>query len=110
MGYAKTCFLTTGLIMSAASVMRYIVTFHYHEHGLSDILELNSAMTNGGFSTTLTDEEGKSHELGTNSFGFISALTEDEIRQQAESLGEMVLAEKPQVEVTTLEAFLKQQS
>lgn len=95
--------------MSAASVTRYIVTFRYHEQGLSDILELNSAMANGGFSTTLTDEEGKSHELGTNSYGFVSALTEDEIKQQAESLGEMVLAEKPEVEISTLENFLKQQ-
>ncbi|WP_312240458.1 type V toxin-antitoxin system endoribonuclease antitoxin GhoS [Pantoea sp.] len=95
--------------MSAASVKRYIVTFRYHEQGLSDILELNSAMANGGFSTTLTDEEGKSHELGTNSYGFVSALTEDEIKQQAESLGEMVLAEKPEVEISTLEDFLKQQ-
>lgn len=96
--------------MSAAGVTRYIVTFRYHEKGLSDILELNSAMVNGGFSTTLNDEEGKPHELGTNSFGLVSALTQEEIKQQAESLGEMVLAEKPHVDITTLEDFLKQQS
>ncbi|WP_130834906.1 type V toxin-antitoxin system endoribonuclease antitoxin GhoS [[Erwinia] mediterraneensis] len=93
--------------MSAAEVKRYIVTFHFHDQGLSDILELDSAMVNGGFSTTLTDEVGQSHELGTHSYGLLSALPAEEITQQATRLGEMVLGQKPEVEVTTLEAFLK---
>ncbi|QKJ87001.1 type V toxin-antitoxin system endoribonuclease antitoxin GhoS [Paramixta manurensis] len=95
--------------MNATSVNRYIVTLRYDEQGLSDILELTSAMVNGGFDTTMSDADGKPHELGTNSYGIVSALTQQEIQQQAQGLGEMVLKHKPEVEVQTLEAFLKQQ-
>lgn len=85
---------------------RYIVTFHYQESGLSDIQTLNSAMVAAGFSTTLNDEEGKAHELGTNSFGLVSALSPEDLQQQATAAGESVLDQKPEVSVTTLEAYL----
>lgn len=95
--------------MSAASVTRYVVTFHYPDQSLSDLQELNSAMSSGGFTTTLVDEAGHPHELGSNSFGLVSALTREEIAQQATAVGEMVLNKTPDVEVTTLDDFLKQQ-
>lgn len=85
---------------------RYIVTFYYQESGLSDIQTLNSAMVAAGFSTTLNDEEGKAHELGTNSFGLVSALSPEDLQQQATAAGESVLDQKPEVSVTTLEAYL----
>ncbi|MGE9552192.1 type V toxin-antitoxin system endoribonuclease antitoxin GhoS [Erwinia amylovora] len=91
--------------MSAASVTQYVVTFRYQEDGLSEILELNSALTAGGFQTSLSDKEGHPHELGTNSFGIVSAMDKEKIREQAAGIGEMVLGEKPQVEVQTWDEF-----
>ena len=86
---------------------RYIVTFHYQEAGLGDIQALNSAMIAAGFSTTLNDDQGHPHELGTNSFGLVSALPQEELQRQATAAGESVLHQKPDVAVTTLEAFLR---
>ena len=92
--------------MSASDITQYVVTFRFQEEGLTAILELNSALTNGGFTTSISDKEGHPHELGTNSFGIISALDKDKIREQAEGLGEMALGEKPEVEVQSWEEFL----
>lgn len=64
------------------TLTRYIVTFHYQESGLSDILELTSAMTAAGFTTTMTDDDGHPHELGTNSYGIVSTLEAEELRRQ----------------------------
>ncbi|MDT0174910.1 type V toxin-antitoxin system endoribonuclease antitoxin GhoS [Pantoea sp. RRHST58] len=85
---------------------RYIVTFHYQESGLGDIQALNSAMIATGFSTTLNDDQGHPHELGTNSFGLVSALSQEDLQRQATAVGESVLHQTPDVAVTTLEAFL----
>lgn len=93
--------------MSAADITQYVVTFRYQEEGLTDILELNSALTTGGFTTSLNDKEGHPHELGTNSFGLTSALDKEKVREQAEGIGEMVLGKKPEVEVQTWEEFLR---
>ncbi|HBQ77946.1 MAG TPA: hypothetical protein DD850_01360, partial [Erwinia persicina] len=38
--------------MSNHGIGQYVVTFHYNEKGLSDLLELSSALVSGGFSTT----------------------------------------------------------
>lgn len=93
-----------------SDLKRYIVTILYQEKGLSDVQSLNSAMLNGGYNTTLNDADGHPHELGTNSFGLVSALEEQELAEQAAGLASVALGEKPEVEVTTLEAFLKEQS
>ncbi|MBP2171190.1 hypothetical protein J2125_004382 [Erwinia toletana] len=95
--------------MSSTSLTRYVVTFHYQEKGLSDLNKLTSTMTEAGFSPTLNDDEGKPHELGTNSFGIISALEEDEIKQLAAGFGEIALGERPEVEVLSWEAYQQQQ-
>ncbi|OON41264.1 hypothetical protein BTJ39_04680 [Izhakiella australiensis] len=86
----------------------YVVTLEYHEEGLADLMELNSAMINGGFKTALHDSDGHPHELGTNSFGIISANDEDTLCKQAEGLAEMALDKKPAVKIATFEAFLSQ--
>ncbi|WP_455819580.1 type V toxin-antitoxin system endoribonuclease antitoxin GhoS [Pseudomonas cerasi] len=91
--------------MSHQGIHQYVVTFNYNEKGLSDVLELSSALINSGFTTTLNDEQGHPHELGTNSFGIITALSEEEIRQQATGIGERVLDETPQLEIQDWEAF-----
>ena len=44
--------------MSDHDVKRYIDTFKYPENGLGDLQSVNSAMINGGYSTTLSDDEG----------------------------------------------------
>ena len=96
--------------MSDHDVKRYIVTLKYQESGLGDVQSVNSAMINGGYSTTFSDDEGHPHELGTNSFGIVSALEEHEIAEQAAGYAQIALGHKPEVTVITLEAFLKQQS
>lgn len=96
--------------MSSNSLTRYIVTLHYQESGLSDILELTGAMTAAGFTTTLTDDEGHPHELGTNSFGIVTTLEEEDLRQQVTSAGESVLGQKPDVTVIPFEQYLRDAS
>jgi len=94
--------------MSTSGINQYVVTFHLNQMGLTHLLELSSTMVSAGFSTTLSDDLGHPHELGTNNFGIVSALEIDEIRQQAQSIGEMLLDKRPEVEVQTLSQFNKQ--
>lgn len=89
------------------TLTRYIVTFHYQESGLSDILELTSAMTAAGFTATMTDDDGHPHELGTNSYGIVSTLEAEELRQQVTAAGESALGQEPEVTVTTFEEYLR---
>ncbi|KPA07779.1 type V toxin-antitoxin system endoribonuclease antitoxin GhoS [Pantoea agglomerans] len=89
------------------TLTRYIVTFHYQESGLSDILELTSAMTAAGFTTTMTDDDGHQHELGTNSYGIVSTLEAEDLRQQVTAAGESALGQEPEVTVTTFEEYLR---
>lgn len=93
--------------MSSNELTRYIVTFHYQESGLSDILELTSAMTAAGFTTTLADDSGHPHELGTNSYGIVSTLETEDLRQQVTAAGESALGQKPEVSVTTFDEYLR---
>ncbi|ELY4521843.1 type V toxin-antitoxin system endoribonuclease antitoxin GhoS [Cronobacter turicensis] len=90
-----------------SEVTRYVVTVTFHEKNLSDINELNNHLTRGGFQLTLADDDGKIHELGTNTFGLVSALSEQEVAELAEGLGEAALDQKPQVNVTTFETWLR---
>lgn len=85
--------------MSNDAIRKYMVTFHYVEKGLSDLLELASTLTSGGFTTTLNDAEGQPHELGSNRFGFVSALPEEHVRQLAQGLGDKALGSLPEVDV-----------
>ncbi|KMV70397.1 type V toxin-antitoxin system endoribonuclease antitoxin GhoS [Erwinia aphidicola] len=94
--------------MNSQSVEQFVVTFRYQEKGLSDLLELNSALLSAGFSTTLNDSQGHPHELGTNSFGITSAMAPEEIAQQARSAGELVLGDTPEVDVQRWEEFQQQ--
>lgn len=95
--------------MSNNTLSSYVVTLHYHESGLSDIQELNSAMLASGFTTSLNDTDGNPHELGTNSFGIVSPLDENALKEHVTSIGESILDQKPDVSVTSLDAFLKEE-
>ncbi len=93
--------------MSDHDLKRYIVTLSYPDESLGDLQSLNSVMVNGGYTTTLHDDEGHSHELGTNSFGIISALEHHEIAEHAAGLADVALHRKADVKITTLSEFLQ---
>lgn len=94
--------------MSNEELKQYVVSFHYQENGLSDLLQLSSILATGGFTTTLNDAKGKTHDLGSNSFGLISALPEEQIRQLAQGLGERALGSLPEVDVKNWQPHSKQ--
>lgn len=85
--------------MSNDDIRQYVVTFHYQEKGLSDLLELASTLTGGGFTTSLKDANGHPHELGSNRFGLISALPAEQVYQLAQGLGDKALGSLPEVDV-----------
>ncbi|MDU6925526.1 type V toxin-antitoxin system endoribonuclease antitoxin GhoS [Franconibacter helveticus] len=93
--------------MSNGEITRFIVTLKYQERSLADINELTNELTRGGFLLTMSDDEGKIHELGPNTFGMVSALSKEEVAEMARALGEVALDQKPEVEVTTWEAWQK---
>nr|WP_318381920.1 type V toxin-antitoxin system endoribonuclease antitoxin GhoS [uncultured Enterobacter sp.] len=95
--------------MSSGDITRYVVTVTFHEDSLTEINELNNHFTRAGFLLTLTDDEGKVHELGTNTFGLVSALSEDEVKQQAQGLAESALGKAPDISVSTWDVWLKEQ-
>ncbi|NIY49162.1 type V toxin-antitoxin system endoribonuclease antitoxin GhoS [Cedecea colo] len=96
--------------MSNGDIVRYVITVKYKEESLTDINELNNHLTRGGFLLTMSDDEGKVHELGTNTFGLVSALTEQEVAELAKGLGHVALGTEPEVTVTTWEKWKKSQA
>ncbi|VEB98404.1 Protein of uncharacterised function (DUF2622) [Cedecea lapagei] len=91
-----------------SDIERYVITVHFEERSLADINELNNQLTRGGFSLTLTDEEGKIHELGPGSFGLVSTLDEHEVEALARGLGNVALGKEPDVDVTRWEIWQQQ--
>lgn len=96
--------------MASGEIKRYVVTFYFQEENLTDINELNNNLTRSGFTLTMSDDDGKVHELGINTFGLITAQDEQDVRALAEGLGEAALGQKPEVEITTWEAWLADDS
>lgn len=92
--------------MNRSEITRYVVTFRFHEESLTEINELNDHLTRGGFLLTMSDEDGKVHELGTNTFGLVSAFDEQEVKALAEGLGKLALGKTPEVDITTWESWL----
>lgn len=95
--------------MSSGDITRYVVTVKFHEENLTEINELNNHFTRAGFLLTLSDDEGKVHELGTNTFGLITALSEEEVKEHAASIAEGALDKKPEIIVSGWEQWLKEQ-
>lgn len=91
-----------------SDVERYVITVQFEDRSLADINELNNQLTLGGFSPTLTDDEGKIHELGPGSFGLISTLDEREVEALAKGLGNVALGTEPEVIVSRWEVWQKQ--
>jgi len=93
--------------MSPTGLQHFVVTLHYQEESLGDIQQLTSAMIRSGFTTSLHDEHGKSHELGLNSFGIITAKTAEELQQEIIAASASLPADKLRVDVQTLDDFLQ---
>ncbi|WP_310607369.1 type V toxin-antitoxin system endoribonuclease antitoxin GhoS [Buttiauxella brennerae] len=94
--------------MSSGDIVRYVVTFKFQENSLTDLNELNNHLTRGGFLLTLADDEGKIHELGINTFGLISTLSQTEVEELSRGLGKLALGVEPEVSVTTWENWLQE--
>ncbi|KTS44590.1 type V toxin-antitoxin system endoribonuclease antitoxin GhoS [Pantoea dispersa] len=60
--------------MSDHDLKRYVVTFRYQERGLGDLQALNSAMVNGGYSTTLHDAGGHPPQPGAHNLWLVWGL------------------------------------
>jgi hypothetical protein len=76
--------------MSTEIVTR-VVTVNFQEETLTEINELSNHLTRAGFTLVLNDENGKVHELGTNTFGLISAQSADEVKALSAGLAETAL-------------------
>jgi len=94
--------------MSSGDIERYVVTLKFEEHNLTDLNEMNNALTRGGFLLTLTDDDGKIHELGINSFGLITTLSQTEVEELARGLGKLVMGVEPEVSSTTWDVWLQE--
>ena len=94
--------------MSTEIVTR-VVTVNFQEETLTEINELSNHLTRAGFTLVLNDEIGKVHELGTNTFGLISAQSADEVKALSAGLAETALGRPVDVTVTTFAEWLKAQ-
>ncbi|MCE0799596.1 MULTISPECIES: type V toxin-antitoxin system endoribonuclease antitoxin GhoS [unclassified Buttiauxella] len=94
--------------MSSGDIVRYVVTFKFQENNLTDLNELNNQLTRGGFLLTMSDDEGKIHELGINTFGLISTSSQAEVEELSRGLGQLALGIEPEVSVTTWENWLQE--
>lgn len=94
--------------MSTEIVTR-VVTVNFQEETLTKINELSNHLTRAGFTLVLNDENGKVHELGTNTFGLISAQSADEVKALSAGLAETALGRPVDVTVTTFAEWLKAQ-
>lgn len=93
--------------MASGDITRYVITVTFHEDSLTEINELNNHLTRSGFLLTLTDDEGNVHELGTNTFGFVSAQSADEIKALVAGLAKSALDKDVDITVATWEAWSK---
>ena len=94
--------------MSTEIVTR-VVTVNFQEETLTEINELSNHLTRAGFTLVLNDENGKVHELGTNTFGLISAQSADEVKALSAGLAKTALGRPVDVTVTTFAEWLKAQ-
>ncbi|WP_370965509.1 type V toxin-antitoxin system endoribonuclease antitoxin GhoS [Enterobacter wuhouensis] len=95
--------------MSSGDLTRYVVTVSIHEASLTELNELNNAFTRANFLLTLTDDDGHIHDLGTMTFGLISAISEEEVRALAASLVEGVTDKRSEIDIDTWESWQKKE-
>ncbi|MDY1035425.1 type V toxin-antitoxin system endoribonuclease antitoxin GhoS [Enterobacteriaceae bacterium RIT714] len=95
--------------MSSGDITRYVTTIKIHEDSLTELNEITNHLTRGGFLLTLTDDEGNVHDLGTNTFGLISALSVEEVKALASGLVESATGKKAEINVSTWEEWQKRE-
>ncbi|MEH0885593.1 type V toxin-antitoxin system endoribonuclease antitoxin GhoS [Enterobacter sp. UNJFSC 003] len=95
--------------MSSGDITRYVITVNIHEASLTELNELNNAFTRANFLLTLTDDDGNIHDLGTLTFGLISALSEEEVNALASSLAESVTDKPTEIDVDTWDNWQKKE-
>lgn len=93
-----------------ADVTGYVVTLHVVDQTLAEINELNNHLTRGGFTLTLTDQAGKIHDPGTNSFSYLSPLNREEIEAMAAGLAQTATGKPVTATAVTFEQWLAQRS
>jgi hypothetical protein len=69
-------------------ITAWVVSVTFHEQALTEINEVSNHFTRAGFVLTLNDEEGTPHELGTNTFGLLSAQDAEEVKALSAGLAE----------------------
>jgi len=87
----------------SGDITRYVVTVSFHERTLTEINELNNHLTRAGFTLTLSDDDGKVHDLGINTFGLVSPQSEDDIKALTVGLAETAIGHQPDVTIMTFE-------
>ncbi|WP_434640474.1 type V toxin-antitoxin system endoribonuclease antitoxin GhoS [Klebsiella sp. I138] len=93
----------------STEIVTHVITVHFQEETLTEINEVSNHLTRAGFTLVLNDEHGKVHELGTNTFGLISAQSADEVKALSAGLAETALGRPVDVTVTTFAQWLKAQ-
>jgi Protein of unknown function (DUF2622). len=93
----------------SGDITRYVVTIKFQEETLTELNELNNHLTRAGFTLTLTDDEGKVHELGTNTFGLVSPQNSQEIKALVSGLADTAIGKSVDIDVITFEQWLKDQ-
>ncbi|CAH6660031.1 type V toxin-antitoxin system endoribonuclease antitoxin GhoS [Pseudocitrobacter vendiensis] len=93
----------------SGDIARYVVTIKFQEETLTELNELNNHLTRAGFTLTLTDDDGKVHELGTNTFGLVSPLKDQEIKELVSGLADAAIDKPVDIDVITFEQWLKDQ-
>lgn len=93
----------------SGDIARYVVTIKFQEETLTELNELNNHLTRAGFTLTLTDDEGKVHELGTNTFGLVSPQNSQEIKALVSGLADTAIGKSVDIDVITFEQWLKDQ-
>ncbi|OKB65818.1 hypothetical protein BHU62_15755 [Serratia marcescens] len=93
--------------MSQSATGCFVVTFRYQEEGLTDLAKLTGQLTREGFVTSVTDEKGVHHELGSNSFAFITTLDQGDVLQLAQGFGRLALGKQPEVAIDTCKDYLQ---
>ncbi|ENM1016409.1 type V toxin-antitoxin system endoribonuclease antitoxin GhoS [Klebsiella variicola] len=90
-------------------ITAWVVSATFHEQALTEINEVSNHFTRAGFVLTLNDEDGNPHELGTNTFGLLSAQDADEVKALSAGLAESALGRPAEITVSTFAEWLKAQ-
>ena len=85
--------------MSQSATSCFVVTFRYQGRRIDRPGEADRAIDAGGFVTSVTDENGVHHELGSNSFAFITVLDQEDGQRLAQGFGQLALGKQPEVAI-----------